>query len=209
MLTKNCIVCGKKIIKPINESLKNWNNRRKFCSRKCADIWKKGKRCSPDTEFKKGQKAIHPIKKGQHFSPKTEFKKGSIPWNKGKSGVMPIPWNKGKHFIQIMGKNNPNWKNGATQLREKIRKLLEYREWRTSIFQRDGWTCQKCGRKRKVGDRLIIEAHHIISFNEIIKRYKIKTVKDALSCKLLWDIKNGQTLCISCHKQTDSYLNQS
>ena len=39
---------------------------------------KKGKRCSPKTEFKKG----HRVSAG------TEFKKGNIPWNKGLKGFM-------------------------------------------------------------------------------------------------------------------------
>lgn len=78
---KNCIFCSKEFVKPINESMKDWLYRHKFCSVECVNKNKKGKRCSPDTEFKKGQKAINPILKGQHLSPKTEFKKGQIPHN--------------------------------------------------------------------------------------------------------------------------------
>ena len=33
----------------------------------------------------------------------------------------------------------------------------------------------------------------------------IKTVEDALKCHLLWDLENGETLCVPCHKKTDSY----
>jgi len=33
--------------------------------------------------------------RGIRKSKKTEFREGSIPWNKGKCGVMPTPWNKG------------------------------------------------------------------------------------------------------------------
>jgi len=60
------------------------------------------------------------------------------------------------------------------------------REWRIKVFERDSYTCQKCGKK---GGRL--QAHHI-------KPYKKHP-------KLRWDINNGETLCLECHKKTDSY----
>ena len=60
---------------------------------------KKGKRTSPNAEFKKGHKAwnkgkiiseeqrvkISAAMKGKHTSPNTEFKKGQEAWNKGKT----------------------------------------------------------------------------------------------------------------------------
>lgn len=60
---------------------------------------KKGKRTSPNVEFKKGHKAwnkgkitseeqkekISATMKGKHNSPDTEFKKGQRAWNKGKT----------------------------------------------------------------------------------------------------------------------------
>jgi hypothetical protein len=60
------------------------------------------------------------------------------------------------------------------------------REWRVNVFVRDNYTCQKCG---KQGGRL--HAHHI-------KPYKANP-------ELRHDIDNGQTLCVACHKETDSY----
>lgn len=43
MTTKNCLFCGKTIIKPQTESLKDWINRHKYCSRQCSYDAKKGK----------------------------------------------------------------------------------------------------------------------------------------------------------------------
>ena len=81
METKKCLLCGSLIVKPVNESVKDWIIRHKFCSRECSNVCKKGQHSSLDTEFKKGQKAINPIKKGEHRSIETEFKKGQIPHN--------------------------------------------------------------------------------------------------------------------------------
>ena len=42
----------------------------------------------------------------------------------------------------------------------------------------------------------------------IIRENNINTAEGALACKELWDINNGITLCLECHKQTDTYLKQ-
>jgi hypothetical protein len=42
-LTKNCLFCGKLIIKPQTESLSDWNDRHKYCSRECANNSRIGK----------------------------------------------------------------------------------------------------------------------------------------------------------------------
>jgi len=214
ILTKDCIVCGKKFAKPKSCGLPEWNNRRKFCSQKCSNGWKKGKHFSIKTEFKKGQKAINPIKKGEHKGKNTEFKKGNNPWNKGmkaskewyekmeKAGFL----NTGRFKEKRLAEKAGNWKGGITKLRISIMSLNKYKKWRTAVFQRDRHTCQKCGARRKKGDRVVIQAHHLKSFYKILAENKIRTTQDALKCNELWDISNGQTLCISCHRQTDSYL---
>ena len=99
------------------------------------------------------------------------------------------------------GENHPNWKGGITSLREKIWHRKEYFEWRLKIFQRDNYICVIC--KNKSG---VLNADHFpLSFSEILKKYKIKTTEDARMCKKLWDINNGRTLCLSCHRKTDNY----
>lgn len=60
------------------------------------------------------------------------------------------------------------------------------REWRIAVFERDNYTCQACGDR---GGEL--NAHHL-------KPYKKHP-------ELKHDINNGQTLCVECHKKTDSY----
>lgn len=57
----------------------------------------------------------------------------------------------------------------------------QYKEWRTSVYKRDSYTCQSCG---CVGVKL--NAHHIVRWvDDESKRY---------------DIDNGITLCVACHK---------
>lgn len=58
----------------------------------------------------------------------------------------------------------------------------EYQEWRRGVFQRDEYTCQKCG---QIGGNL--NAHHIKKFKDFPKQR--------------YDIDNGLTLCIDCHKE--------
>uniref|UniRef100_A0A6M3ISG4 Putative homing endonuclease n=1 Tax=viral metagenome TaxID=1070528 RepID=A0A6M3ISG4_9ZZZZ len=84
------------------------------------------------------------------------------------------------NHANVSGINSPTWKGGLTPINEKIRKSLEYEEWRKVVFERDNYTCQHCG---EIGGYL--QADHIKPF--------------ALFSKLRLDISNGQTLCKKCH----------
>ena len=64
---------------------------------------------------------------------------------------------------------------------QEIRNSRMYIEWRSAVYERDGYTCQCCG---QVGGKL--NAHHIKPFS----RYP----------DLRFDIGNGVTLCYKCHK---------
>lgn len=79
--------------------------------------------------------------------------------------------------------------------------LTENKQWREKVFQRDNYICQHCFVR---GGK--IHADHIKPFSAILAENKIKTISQAISCKELWDIKNGRTLCIPCHKKTPTYL---
>lgn len=128
-----------------------------------------------------------------------QFRKGKKPWNKG------IKFDNGywteKKRPEISGERNNFWKGGTTKLQDRIRKSIEYKQWRKTVYERDNYICQKCGKNGR------LEAHHIKSFSKIISENNIKTLEEAILCKELWNIENGETLCKSCHKKTDSYLN--
>jgi 5-methylcytosine-specific restriction endonuclease McrA len=84
------------------------------------------------------------------------------------------------------GKANPNWKGGISPVNQKARGMKRYDKWRYKIFLRDSFSCQKCHRS---GIRL--NAHHIKPF--------------ATFPKLRFRSNNGITLCVDCHKLTDTY----
>lgn len=75
---------------------------------------------------------------------------------------------------------------GKTKLQKKIRQSTSYKNWRTSVFQRDNFTCQECGER---GGEL--NADHIKPF--------------AFFPELRLELSNGRTLCIDCHKKTDTW----
>ena len=109
-----------------------------------------------------------------------------------------------KNVKSPKGENHPNWKGGITSLRNKIWHLREDKEWRKKILERDKYKCVLCD---KVGGKLNVD--HIIPFCYLIEKNKIKNTYDAIKCEDLWDIKNGRTLCIECHKKTDTYMNKA
>ena len=84
------------------------------------------------------------------------------------------------------GINHHNWKGGITPINKAIRNSSYYKEWRRAVFERDDYTCQFCGLRG-----VWLQADHIKSF--------------ALFPKDRFEITNGRTLCINCHRNTDTY----
>ncbi len=145
---------------------------------------------------------------GNKIGIQSQFKKGGLnPW-KGKKlseehkKKLSLAQKNSVFKNRMIGCNNPSWKGGITVVSYKIRKDIKYRLWRSDIFKRDDFTCQECSNK---GCK--IQAHHIKPFSKIIVEYNIKTLQDALDCEELWDLNNGVTLCMPCHKETESFGN--
>jgi 5-methylcytosine-specific restriction endonuclease McrA len=95
------------------------------------------------------------------------------------------------------GIHSTNWKGGISKLGHSIRSLKKYKEWRSDVLERDSWTCQSCGRRG-----VVMETHHINKFSEIVIANKIAKVSQAVLCEELWDVSNGVTLCVDCHRTT-------
>ena len=77
---------------------------------------------------------------------------------------------------------------------EDIRKLYDNKKWKNNIKERDHDTCQKCGSK------INIQVHHIIPFSFLCKETKLIGLP-----KALYNLENGITLCLDCHKKTFTY----
>lgn len=129
------------------------------------------------------RKQMSATKKGKHYSPTTEFKKGQTAPTKGKK--RPALYGN----INGFKKGQTPWNKGLgtkSSLNALARKTLEARLWRIAVFERDDYTCQDCGIR---GNKL--NAHHIKPFS--------------IHPELRFAIDNGQTLCESCHRKTDTY----
>jgi 5-methylcytosine-specific restriction endonuclease McrA len=86
------------------------------------------------------------------------------------------------------GCNHPKWLTDRSKV--KYRPRYEMTIWTREVFERDNYTCRACGQK---GGNL--QAHHILSYAKFPKQR--------------WNLANGMTLCLSCHKKTDSYARNS
>lgn len=92
-----------------------------------------------------------------------------------------------------------NLYRGITELKALLRQTSRYKQWRESVFIRDGFKCQFCG---AIGE---INADHIKPFAVILVENNVRTFEDAMNCFELWNMENGQTLCVLCHKKTETY----
>lgn len=82
--------------------------------------------------------------------------------------------------IGCRGPESPGWKGGATINNARGRASNNLHRWRTDVYQRDKYTCQRCKAKG-----VTLHAHHIRPF--------------ATHPGLRFDVQNGITLCVPCH----------
>lgn len=121
---------------------------------------------------------------GRHYSLATEFKKGQVAPRTGVTLSAET-----KRRISEAKKGQIPWNKGLgtkSHANELARKTLQARLWRISVFKRDDYTCQGCGDR---GGEL--HAHHIKPFST--------------HPELRYELDNGVTLCVSCHRKTDTW----
>jgi len=79
------------------------------------------------------------------------------------------------------GENNPNWKGGVTSKHHTFRTSIEYLIYQKAIWERDNYTCAKCGSWKKP------QVHHILP---LWYNWEVRL-----------DMNNGITLCKDCHQK--------
>jgi hypothetical protein len=93
----------------------------------------------------------------------------------------------GKYYS---GENNHFWKGGVDRKEYKHYRNGEYIRWRKAVFERDNYTCLKCGIKSGNGESVFLHPHHIKSYTHFPD--------------LRYVVKNGVTLCKECHMELHS-----
>ena len=150
---------------------------------------------------KKTRQRISDAQAGLHDGDKNQFygKKHSLETRIKLSATWKVAKQNGTRCGR-KGIDSNWWEGGITILNKQIRTCTKYREWRGFVFKRDNWTCQMCP---QYGG--FLHADHIFAFSKILRKNKIKTLEQALACHELWDTNNGRTLCVGCHKKTETY----
>lgn len=82
------------------------------------------------------------------------------------------------------------WKGGVSKENDRIRKCIDYIDWRKQVFERDNYICQKC--KKRGGT---LHPHHIENFCSAVE--------------LRFEADNGITLCASCHLKFHNQYGQT
>jgi len=157
-MIKSCKKCNKEFRVPPSKA-----GVRRFCSKKCYYDSVRGKRTLSEEMKKRISKTLT----GRKASEETKKKMSQV--RRGR----------------FLGEEHPNWRGGIYPEHRRIRKSIEYKLWRSSVFVRDNRTCIWCGSKEK------IEADHIKPFADFPE--------------LRFAIDNGRTLCHECHLTTETY----
>lgn len=156
-MMSNCFHCGKEFYKRPSELDKM------YCSRKCSYEHQS-------------------LYAWEEFTCKTcgkQFKSKKKPHSNNRNTYCSIIC-RNLGYRAYKGLLNPNWQGGKGTEHQRIRQTKDYMEWRKSVYTRDDYTCQECGKR---GGKL--HAHHKEHFAQVPEKRL--------------DINNGTSLCKECH----------
>ncbi|MBT2722856.1 HNH endonuclease [Bacillus sp. ISL-46] len=172
-VTLDCEVCGKVFPRKPGAAKRSI---KKYCSRRCYE-WALA-------EYNLNRKAgeMYPCSICGKPIYATKTKRQSRKYFYCSTECKDMGWS-----LYFSGSNNPKWREDKPHEERIKERLLEgYKKWRTSVYERDLYTCKCCGDGK--GGNLV--AHH-------------KNGWDKFSDRRL-DVDNGITLCKTCHKEFHS-----
>jgi len=185
---QTCLECGEKF---------DCERIRKFCSRECGYANKQKRvtveceHCGVEVELKKYR---YDRNKHNYCSYRCsqkahgEMYRGESHWS---TGTKFSDEHRRRMSDAQKGELGHNWQGGKKSERELIRKSLEYKMWRESVFERDNYTCQNCLSRNGNGKKVNLEAHHWLPFHMYVSGR--------------FEINNGHTLCVDCHNDFHSF----
>lgn len=197
----SCRVCGK----PRTLKYQDYVNRKGYCP-KCANqleekrsiisVAHKGKSLSKEHKLRISESQRGKVLSNEHKQRLSKANRGKVftaehrcklsESHKGERNPFYGRHHTKETIQRMSGENNVNWKGGITSEYVKIRESHKNRIWRRDVFERDMYTCQKCGDTQ--GGNL--NAHHIINFADIYD-----------TNELAYDTTNGITFCDVCHRR--------
>lgn len=168
---------------------------KKFCSRVCSNLDKKGK--IPSKEWLENIRKFRSSDEGKKLCSEAG-KRSSLLRNADdyrKIGKQISRVKKGRPNFKLRGENHHNWKGGISQFNRTERNwfmgTLEYKNWRRLVFERDDYRCVGCGIRGAKGVKVVLHADHIKPYASF-PEYRL-------------DVANGRTLCEPCHRATDTW----
>ena len=180
VMVKKCLTCTKEFaFDPYRISTA------KSCSPRCAGVLKRGQKFSEET--RKRMSLSRTGAKHWLFGKKMS-KEYREKLSKAHKGIRHSKETREKQSrTKIANRESSHlWKGGITEENHQIRNSLPYRMWREAVFKRDNFTCQDCGTRGGT-----LQADHIEPF--------------AYYPELRFEISNGTTLCVPCHRKTPTY----
>lgn len=187
----------KKIIRICNNCGKDFEaipaevsrGRAKYCGRDC---WNERIQTGRSNETKT---KISVSKLGKKRKPFSEEWKNNIRTGrmklKEKQGYLNSFESRKKMGLAHSGEKCTFYIDGRDDVNNKIRCSMEYKIWRTAVYERDNYTCIWCGARSGNGKTVYLAADHIKPFS--------------LFPELRFAIDNGRTLCKECHRKTDTF----
>lgn len=137
--------------------------------------------------FKHSEETKRKIRESNLGKKRSQETKDKLKVTRSRQIIKPLPIETRRRMsLERKGDKCYAWKGGITKINLSIRNSFEYRLWREAVFKRDSYTCVWCGKR---GGKL--NADHIKPFCNYPE--------------LRFSIDNGRTLCIECHKTTETY----